>query len=565
MLRAVSDPVKRCTSEGSELRHQPAPVIHELRAERDYLFSEGFEGDGIGGALAQERISRAYGAGVPLQEGQIRVMGLGEQKVDVTPPAAGGPFHELDILRAKNHRPKNTEELGKLSYGMTIHGEFSFPRGPIHFDLMIARVMSGAADEKPGLPVANQLGIGHSAEGTESREQVNRLKNVSLALCIVPEQEVKTRAEFHIQSRVVAKVAQPEVAQMHGEQLPAEVERGQPEKEPGKTRQMRVISTECAMLSTPLRPYLALWLVLLTGSVSRGESYAEKLGWKPTDIVLILHVDDVGMSHSSNAGWIEASEKGLANSFSIMMPCPWVPEIALYLKERPHLDAGLHLTLTSEWKLYRWGPLAGKSAVPGLVDEQGCLWRSVELVTQHASADEVEVEIRAQIERAEQLGINITHLDSHMGTLFARRDYFERFAKVGIEKQIPILAAGGHLTHAARENPRAVEALKPMAKKIWDSGLPVLDDVHTATYDWSPAEKKQRFLELIRELKPGLTEILFHCSIPTDVFPLITSSSESRHADAQILMDGDVETAMMERQILFTTWRELKDRRAKVR
>ena len=310
-----------------------------------------------------------------------------------------------------------------------------------------------------------------------------------------------------------------------------------------------------------LRPGLALLLLTLSAS-THAESYAEKLGWEANDIVLILHVDDVGMSHSSNLGWIESSEQGLANSFSIMMPCSWVPEIALYLKDRPELDAGLHLTLTSEWTLYRWGPLAGKPAVPGLVDEQGCLWRSVDLVTQHASPDEIEAEIRAQIDRAERLGINITHLDSHMGTLFARRDYFERFAKVGIEKQIPILAAGGHLTHASRENPRAVEALKPMAKKIWDSGLPVLDDVHTATYGWPPSEKKKRFLQLIRELKPGVTEILFHCSIPTEEFPLITSSSESRHADARILTDPEIREAMQKRGILFTTWRELKKRRS---
>ena len=312
--------------------------------------------------------------------------------------------------------------------------------------------------------------------------------------------------------------------------------------------------------------WFALSVSLVASKSAQGEpSYAERLGWKSSDIVLILHVDDVGMSHSSNLGWIESSEQGLANSFSIMMPCSWVPEIALYLKDRPELDAGLHLTLTSEWKLYRWGPLAGKPAVPGLVDEQGCLWRSVDLVTRHASPDEIEMEIRAQIDRAEKLGIPITHLDSHMGTLFARPDYFERFAKVGIEKQIPILAAGGHLTYASRENPRALEALKPLAKKIWDSGLPVLDDIHTATYSWKPEEKKARFLDLISELKPGLTEILFHCSVPTEEFPLITSSSDSRHSDTKILTDPDVRSAIESRGIFLTTWRELKTRRDKVR
>src|ERR1044071_8283855 len=172
-------------------------------------------------------------------------------------------------------------------------------------------------------------------------------------------------------------------------------------------------------------------LALAAGVAARGQdnrTFAERLGRKSNEVVVILHVDDVGMSHSSNLGAIEATEKGVATSCSVMMPCSWVPEIARYLKAHPDLDSGLHLTLTSEWKLYRWGPLAGKSQVPGLVDQEGCLWHSIEQVVKKAKPEEIEREIRAQIERAETLGMPITHLDSNMGTLFARPDYFERFA-----------------------------------------------------------------------------------------------------------------------------------------
>src|SRR6185503_4281502 len=179
---------------------------------------------------------------------------------------------------------------------------------------------------------------------------------------------------------------------------------------------------------------IAVLMSFFSNQTSRAEkTFAERLGWKPGDVALILHVDDVGMSHSSNLGAIETLEKGIATSWSVMMPCPWVPEIAKYLKQHPDVDSGLHLTLTSEWSLYRWPFLAGKPKVSGLVDEEGCLWQSVTKVVAHASADEIEAEIRAQVDRAEQLHIPITHLDSHMGTLFARADYFERFAKVGME------------------------------------------------------------------------------------------------------------------------------------
>ena len=97
--------------------------------------------------------------------------------------------------------------------------------------------------------------------------------------------------------------------------------------------------------------------------------------------------------------------RGVATSFAIMMPCPWVPEIARYVKAHPDVDAGLHLTLTSEWELYRWGPVAGRGAVPGLTDPEGCLPRNVAAVVARAKPDEIEREIRAQWERAESIGL----------------------------------------------------------------------------------------------------------------------------------------------------------------
>ena len=325
--------------------------------------------------------------------------------------------------------------------------------------------------------------------------------------------------------------------------------------------QAEYLETHTFMNRLTLIPIL---LALLLPQTTRAEkTFAERLGWKPTDVVVILHVDDVGMSHSSNLGAIEALEKGVATSWSVMMPCPWVPEIAKYLKQHPDVDSGLHLTLTSEWSLYRWPPLAGKPKVPGLVDVEGCMWRSVQLVATHATPDEIETEIRAQIDRAEQMGMPITHLDSHMGTLFARADYFERFAKVGIEKGIPILIIGGHGTYVRKENPGATDKLRAWIPKIWNAGLPVIDDLHTGSYGWKPEEKTEKLIALLKELKPGVTEILFHASIPTEEFPLITTSSESRLADTRALTDPAVKKLIQERGIILTTWKELKERRKK--
>ena len=292
-------------------------------------------------------------------------------------------------------------------------------------------------------------------------------------------------------------------------------------------------------------------------------TFAERLGWKAADVVVILHVDDVGMSHASNLGATEAVTNGVATSWAVMMPCPWVSEIAVYLKAHPDVDSGLHLTLNSEWAPYRWGPVAGKSQVPGLTDPEGCLWRSSAATALKGTPDEVEREIRAQIDRAETLGLPITHIDSHMGTLFARRDFFERYAKVGIEKKVPILAVGGHATYARQENGESMDSLKPWIKQIWNAGLPVLDDLHTGSYGWKPEEKLANVLKLLRELKPGVTEILFHASRPTEEFPIITGSSESRRADLLCLTDPRVRALLRERGILQTTWRELAERRRK--
>jgi hypothetical protein len=312
-------------------------------------------------------------------------------------------------------------------------------------------------------------------------------------------------------------------------------------------------------------PSLGVVLVafLCVGFNPAAATFAERLGWKPGEVVVLLHVDDIGMSHSSNQGGIEAVENGVATSWSVMMPCPWVPEISRYLRTNSSVDSGLHLTLTSEWTRYRWGPLAGKSQVPGLVDREGCLWRSVAEVAAHATADEVEREIRAQIERAEALGLPITHLDSHMGTLFARADFFERFAKVGIEKGVPILAVGGHMTYTLQEHGETARALQGMARMIWNAGLPVIDDLHSSSLDWKPAEKSDRLIELLDRLKPGVTEIIFHASRPTEEFPLITGTSESRRGDLLALTDPKVRRFIQDRGIVLTTWKELKERRLK--
>jgi hypothetical protein len=323
-------------------------------------------------------------------------------------------------------------------------------------------------------------------------------------------------------------------------------------------------------------------------------TYAERLGWNKGDRVLILHMDDAGMSYDSDIGIEKVLEKGAARSLSIMMPTPWVPHIVRYIEAHAATDAGLHLTLTSEWRDYRWGPLAGATSVPGLIDPEGALWASVSEVVTHARPAEVEREIRAQLARAVRMGFHPSHLDSHMGTLFATPAFLERYVQLGIESQIPVMMPAGHDSYirADRRNAfiaqlkkegkyrpgmalpedAALVQVRALGEKLWRAGLPVLDDLHNTSYDWKiPPDvvsdeelrkwRTQLYMETLKELKPGLTMVIMHCTEPTEVFSRITDSGPLRKADMLAMLDPDFNEFLRRQRFIVTTWREAYERR----
>src|SRR5438105_2104007 len=170
---------------------------------------------------------------------------------------------------------------------------------------------------------------------------------------------------------------------------------------------------------------------------SSDKSLAEKLGFPSDAKILIVHADDVGMTHSVNAATIKALDSGLVNSASIMVPCPWFPEIADYAKAHPELDFGLHLTLTSERVYYRWGPVAPRDKVPTLVDANGYFHHDWSPDT-HIDPRDAELELRAQIDRAYSMGVHPTHLDSHQYRLILNgKPLFEVFLRVAHSYKLP--------------------------------------------------------------------------------------------------------------------------------
>jgi predicted glycoside hydrolase/deacetylase ChbG (UPF0249 family) len=338
-------------------------------------------------------------------------------------------------------------------------------------------------------------------------------------------------------------------------------------------------------------------LFFLNGNVM-AQTYAEKLGWPKGAKVVIFHVDDAGMSYSSNRGAIRSMEEGIATSTSIMMPCPWAASYVKYALKKGDVDAGLHLTLTSEWQDYRWPPLNGISHSHGLVDDEGCMWHEVAQVVKNAGADIVETEIRAQVERALKLGLKPTHLDSHMGTLFAHMPFLERYIKVGVEYKIPVMFPGGNnklLTES--QNAPVIKKLKAEGKwkegmklpesdlskqttaigeKIWQAGLPVLDDLHTISGNWKPEGenvsaadwgkfKAKKWIEALGNMQPGVAMLIVHSSDVTDEFKHISASGGSRYADMLSMLDPDLKAYVKKEGIILTTWKELMERRQKIK
>ncbi len=321
---------------------------------------------------------------------------------------------------------------------------------------------------------------------------------------------------------------------------------------------------------------LFFYIMPATKAQSRDTTYAERLGYPKGAKVVILHVDDAGMSYDSNEGVIAAITKGAANSTSVMMPCPWVPAFVHFLKEHPNTDAGLHLTLTSEWKDYRWVPLAGKAAVPGLTDGEGDLWPSVAEVVQHATPGEVYREIQAQLDRAKAMGFTPTHLDSHMGTLFASPAFMQQYIRLGIENKIPVMMPAGKdkLIQDEMHAPDAlIQQLQLVGRTIWGAGLPVLDDLHNYSYDWKVPEdvknddnklrawRTAKYIESFKQLQPGVTMVIMHCTDPSPVFEHISDSGPLRKADMLAMTDPALKKALADQHIVLATWRELMVRR----
>lgn len=266
-------------------------------------------------------------------------------------------------------------------------------------------------------------------------------------------------------------------------------------------------------------------------------SLIEGLGFEPGAKLVVVHVDDLGMSDAANRGGLEALG-GAATCGSVMVPCPAFEGIAAIARERPELDLGVHLTLNAEYESWRWPPL--RDDVPGLVSPDGGMWRTTAETVEHASADEVARELRAQVDRALGAGIDVTHLDAHMGTIFQTR-FVDVYADLSRDYRLPIFLP--------RVNQRVLESagLSAAARTYFDlieglesEGVPVFDHFNVDSLSFEPGSGTEHNRARLDTLGPGLSYLVIHAALGGRELESITSDWRQRDEERRIYSDGSL-------------------------
>ena len=264
---------------------------------------------------------------------------------------------------------------------------------------------------------------------------------------------------------------------------------------------------------------------------------------------LIIHADDLGMAHSINAASFAAFNEHAITSASAMVTCPWFPEVIQYSINNPMLDIGVHLTLTSEWKSYRWRPLCHSPSYSGLVDSVGYFHRSVDLI--QAEINTLEREIRAQIQVALDCGVKPSHLDGHMFAIFARPEFARRFIEISNEFQIlPFLpdTVYGH------------SELVDASNKISVPRVSVLQ----ADPDISPNDWLEHYIDMVKGLKPGLNQLIVHLGHDDSELKNITDyrpryGAAWRQRDFDVVRAPEFKRAIADNGVILINWRDVRD------
>ena len=309
-----------------------------------------------------------------------------------------------------------------------------------------------------------------------------------------------------------------------------------------------------ANIFTLMKRYAVLITLLFLCSqlFAQKKNLAQKLGYPKDAKLLIIHADDAGFSHSADSAIMSAYTKGAINSASIMVPCPWFPEIAAFAKAHPEMDWGIHLTLTSEWGNYKWGGVASSTETKSLLGKNGYLYPSNEEFGVNAKVDEAEKEMRAQIEKARAFGIKLTHLDNHMGSILTSPGIIQMYQRLGKEYKLPVLIPVSY-----------VKMLAPKLVSFIDTSGVVVDNFIMA-YMMTPADKWKNFYNAnLQRLKPGLNELVFHLAFDDNEMKAIAKDhpdygSGWRQQDYNYATSDEFKAQLKAQSVYLVTWGDIK-------
>ena len=287
---------------------------------------------------------------------------------------------------------------------------------------------------------------------------------------------------------------------------------------------------------------------------------AERLGFASNDRIAIVHTDDIGMCHAANVGAFAALEAGPATCGSIMVPCPWFEEAAQHARAHPELDLGVHLTLNAEWEHYRWGPVAGRSAVPSLLDDRGYLPLTSLEVVQRAKPEEVAVELRAQVQKALDAGIDVTHLDSHMGTCFFP-PFLQIYGDLAREFQLPVFAARPDAAELEKRGMGGVaRILDSLVEGLTADGVPVLDGFDADSLEFAVGEGQAHNEARLDGLVAGVNYLICHPAQGGEELDVVCPESAHHRDFERTFFGGEAgRKALEERGIKTVGMRAIRD------
>jgi len=287
--------------------------------------------------------------------------------------------------------------------------------------------------------------------------------------------------------------------------------------------------------------------------------FLEELGFSSSDRVVIFHIDDIGFSNAANIGSFECLNYKIASCGSIIVPAPWFLDAASIIKQRPHYDIGVHLTLTAEYETYRWRALSSVDPSSGLLSNDRCLWKTNEEAVKHISQETAEQEMRCQIDYALQSGIDVTHIDSHMGTVINPK-FLPSYLSLAREYQIPAFLP--------RLNSEKISALGlgeftefflNLIESLEAEGFPLIDQMIIDT-GGEYSDKVQYYCERFKEINPGLTHFLFHpAKMSPELQSIAPDSAKWRNQDYKAFTNPLIRHCVEELDLKIIGYRQIRD------